>query len=154
MATSSGASNQPFTPAAGQLFQGAKVFAAPEINSGRATFAGGFQIGGNTPTVTIQSGAGTVGAISLVNGYDQACNFRLVAGTAALNGGTLATVVFGTPFDVAPISVIATAVNAAGTIGLACGAASLATTGFSIVGNAPASGGTYAVNYFVVRSPL
>ena len=156
MAATAGAGNQPFTAYPGQFVPGTKVEPSPQVAAGRFTAAGGFAVGGNTPTVTIASGAGTGGSsgISAVAGYDQAASFTLIAGTAALNGGTLATVKFGQPFDVAPLAVLVTAVNGAGTIGLACGATALAATGFSIVGNPPASGGTYSVNYFAVRSPL
>ncbi len=156
MATSASASNQPFIPAPGQAWLGDKVTAVPEINSQRLTAAGGFAIGGNIPTVALASGSGTgaAAAIRNVSGYDQAASFTLVAGVGAIQGGTLATVTFGQPFDVAPISATVNMYAPTGTVGLPVGAFALSATGFSIGGQAPVSGGTYSVNYFVVRSPL
>lgn len=154
MATSASAGNGPFIISPGQAALGSKLEPAPFIASQRLTAAGGFAIGGGIPTVTIGAGAGTVGAISNVSGYDQSASFTLTAGTANIQGGTLATVAFGQPFDVAPTSVTVNMYNPSGTLGIAVGAFALAKTGFSIGGPAPVSGGTYSVNFQVVRSPL
>jgi len=143
-----------FTVVPGQAAIGAKVEPLPQIASGRLTAAGGFAVGGYPPTVTIGAGAGTVGSVSGVTGYDQAASFTLVAGTANIQAGTLATVTFGQQMDVAPVAAIVSMYAPAGTLGIAVGAFGLSKSGFSIGGQAPASGVSYTVNWFVVRSPL
>jgi len=143
-----------FTYSAGQNAPGVKVETAPQIAAGKLTAADGFAIGGYPPTVTIAPGAGTVGAISAVTGYDQAFSFTLVAGTASIQGGTLATVTFGQQLDVAPVAALVNMYAPAGTLGISVGAFALSKSGFSIGGPVPQSGGTYLVNCFVVRSPL
>lgn len=154
MATSAGAGNSPFTLVTGQVAVGSKAEFSPQVNAARLTAAGGFAVGGYTPTVAIGAGAGTVGSISGVTGYDQAASFTLVAGTANIQAGTLATVTFGQPLTTAPIAAIVNMYNPSGTLGIAVGAFGLSKTGFSIGGAVPVSGGTYSVNWFVVRSPL
>lgn len=144
----------PFIPAAGQAYLGSKVEPAPQIATQRFTAAAGIAAGGNTPVVTITPGSGTNAVLLTQAGYDWAGNFTYKAGTASIFGGTIATVTFGSPLDVAPVSVIVNAASNSGTIGLQVGAINLAATGFGISGNAPASGGTYTVNWQVVRSPL
>lgn len=143
-----------FTVGPGQAAIGIKVEPSPQIASGRFTAAGGFAIGGLPPTVTIAPGAGTVGSIVGVTGYDHAANFRLVSGSASILAGTLATVTFGQQLDVAPLAVLVNMVNPAGTLGIAVGACSASASGFSIAGQVPISAGTYTVNWFMVRSPL
>ena len=154
MATSATPAGGPYTIAPGQVAVGAKVESAPLITTGKMTAAAGFAIGGNIPTVTIGAGAGTVGAISAVTGYDQAGSFTLTAGTANIQAGTLATVTFGQPLTVAPLAALVNMYAPAGTLGIAVGAFGLSKTGFSIGGQVPVSGAAYTVTWFVVRSPL
>lgn len=153
--TASGIStNVSLIPAPGQAWLGYKVAADPIVAAKPITAAGGLAAGGNTPTITITPGSGTIANLISQAGYDMAGNFVYAAGTGIIYGGTLATVTFGTPLDVAPVSVIVDAAYNYGTVALGVGAINLAKTGFGISGQAPTSGGTITVNWFVVRSPL
>jgi len=146
------ATSYTYTP--GSNLPGVKVTAAPSLFAQRVTLTGGLAAGGYVPTVAILAGAGTVGSISGQAGYDMAGNFVLTAGTAALNGGSLASVTFGQQLDVAPVAVQVNAAYTTGSTGLAVGAASLTKSGFTVTGPAPASGAAYLISYLVIRSPL
>ena len=106
------------------------------------------------PTVAILGGAGTVGSITAQGGYDMAGSFVLNAGTASINGGSLASVTFGQPLSIAPAAVIVDAGYTAGTFGLAVGAVSVTKSGFVVQGPAPVSAAAYLISYMVIRSPL
>jgi hypothetical protein len=152
--TSSISQNVALVPYAGEAWLGDAVKATPLVLSKPVIAAGGVAAGGNIPTVTVTVGAGTVAALTSQTGYDMACNFTFIAGTASISGGTLASVKFGAPLDVTPVAVMVSAAYSSGTVGLNVGASQLTSTGFNICGNAPTSGGTVTMNYFVVRSPL
>lgn len=148
-------SNTAYTPTSpGQEFPATRVQAAPFITSSKYIAAGGLAMGGNIPTIAILSGAGTVGSITNVSGYDQACTFNLLAGTASIFGGSLVSVTFGQPLAASPIAVVVDAAYPSGTVSFGCGAVSISKTGFVIAGGAPNSGQTVTVSYFVVRSPF
>lgn len=153
MATSAASSSIPFIPVPGQALLGSDNRQQPQV-LGRTTACRGLVIGGNVPTVAILSGAGTVGAISAVTGYDQAASFTLTAGTASLFGGSLASVTFGQPLNAAPAAVIVQAGITAGTISFAVAPVSVSKTGFVVQGGAPVSGQAYVINYMVLLSPL
>ena len=144
----------PFTFQQGQNFQGKRVQASPEIFGNKITTTAGIAAGGYPPTVAILAGAGTVGSITSQVGYDQAGSFILTAGTASINGGSLASVTFGQPLSVAPVSVTVNAGYTAGTFSLGVGAVSLSKTGFVVQGGAPTSGAAYLISYQVIKSPL
>ena len=144
----------PFTFQQGHNFQGKRVQASPEIFGNKITTTAGIAAGGYPPTVAILAGAGTVGSITSQVGYDQAGSFILTAGTASINGGSLASVTFGQPLAVAPVSVTVNAGYTAGTFSLGVGAVSVSKTGFVVQGGAPASGAAYLISYQVIKSPL
>ncbi len=148
--------NVAFIPVPGQVYQGAHVFPSPgnTIFAKPAVLAGGLAAGGNIPTVSILSGAGTVGSITQVNGYDMAGNFILTSGSASIFGGSLAAVTFGQPLDVAPVSVVVDAGITSGTVSFSVGPVSISKTGFVVQGPAPVSATAYLISYFVVKSPL
>jgi hypothetical protein len=137
--------------AVGQVVVGSKVEWAPESFAQTITTYAGIAAAGNVPTVAILAGAGTVGSITSQNGYDQAGNFILTAGTASINGGSLCSVTFGQPLTATPSAVIVNAGYTAGTLGLAVGAVSVSKSGFVIQGPAPASGAAYLMSYQVIR---
>ena len=143
----------PFTFQQGQNFQGKRVQASPEIFGNKITTTAGIAAGGYPPTVAILAGAGTVGSITSQVGYDQAGSFILTAGTASINGGSLASVTFGQPLSIAPSAVIVDAGYTAGTFGLAVGAVSVTKSGFVVQGPAPVSAAAYLISYMVIRSP-
>ena len=148
------ANNTSYTVVPGQNYQGKQVETAPVVYSKKVTACGGFAVGGNVPTVAILSGAGTVGSITQQNGYDDAGNFILNAGTASIAGGSLCSVTFGSPFASTPSAVVVNAGYTAGTFSLGVGAVSVAKTGFVVQGAAPASGAAYLISYQVIRSPF
>lgn len=138
----------------GQLVPQSKVFPDPVVFAAKAVALGGLGVGGNCPTVTILPGAGTVGAISAVTGWDQAGQFTLTAGTASLAGGSLASVTFGSPLSSSPAAVVVTAGLTSGTVSFTVGAVSVSKTGFVVQGGAPVSGQAYVINYMVLRGPV
>ena len=148
------ANNTSFQVVPGQNYQGKQVETAPVVYSKKVTACGGIAVGGNVPTIAILSGAGTVGSITQQNGYDTAGNFILNAGTASIYGGSLASVTFGQPLAVAPVSVVVNAGYTAGTFSLGVGAVSVSKTGFVVQGGAPQSGAAYLISYQVIKSPL
>lgn len=135
----------------GQAVIGQKVEPAPESFAQTITTYGGIAAAGNVPTVAILAGAGTVGSITAQNGYDQAGNFVLTAGTATINGGSLCSVTFGQPLTATPSAVIVNAGYTAGTFSLGVGAVSVSKTGFVVQGGAPTSGAAYLISYQVIR---
>ena len=148
------ANNTSFQVVPGQNYQGKQVETAPVVYSKKVTACGGIAVGGNVPTVAILAGAGTVGSITSQNGYDDAGNFILNAGSASILGGSLCSVTFGQPFSVAPSSVIVTAGYTTGTVSLGVGAVSVSKTGFVVQGAAPGSAAAYLISYQVIRSPF
>ena len=144
----------PFTVQQGQNFQGKQVEDAPVVYGQKITTTDGIAAGGYAPTVAILAGAGTVGSITGQGGYDQAGSFILTAGTASINGGSLASVTFGKPLAVAPLAVNVNAGYTAGTFSLGVGAVSVSKTGFVVQGGAPQSGAAYLISYQVIKSPL
>lgn len=148
------ANNTSFTVTPGQAFLGSDVTANPVIHAKKVTTTRGLAAGGNVPTVAILSGSGTVGSITQQNGYDQAGNFILTAGTASIFGGSLASVTFGTPLAASPVSVNVNAGIVTGTVSLGVGAVSYTKSGFVIQGAAPASGTAYLISYQVIQSPF
>jgi hypothetical protein len=146
--------NVGLVPYPGQMWLGSKVDGDQQVFSKPNIHAGGIMAAGATPTITITPGSGTVANLITQSGYDMAASFQFAAGTASIFGGTLATVTFGQPLDVAPVAVIVNGAYNSGTIALGVGAINLAKTGFGISGVAPTSGGTVTVNWFVVKSPL
>jgi hypothetical protein len=144
----------PFTVQQGQNFQGKDVHPSPTVFGSKITTTAGIAAGGYPPTVAILPGAGTVGSITSQGGYDQAGSFILTAGTASINGGSLASVTFGQPLAVAPVSVLVNAGYTAGTFSLGVGAVSVSKTGFVVQGGAPQSGAAYLISYQVIKSPL
>lgn len=144
----------PFTVTQGQLYPGSDLKLNQQVYGGKIIAAGGLAAGGNVPTVAILGGAGTVGSITAQGGYDMAGSFVLNAGTASINGGSLASVTFGQPLSIAPAAVIVDAGYTAGTFGLAVGAVSVSKTGFVVQGPAPVSAAAYLISYMVIRSPL
>jgi len=149
------ANNGPYQYAAGQNYQGKKVFSEGVIVGGKLTTTNGLAAGGNVPTIALLPGAGTVGSITQQNGYDQAGNFILTAGTASIVGGSLCSVTFGQPLTQTPVSVVVTAGYTTGTVSAGgVGAVSVSKTGFVIQGSAPGSAAAYLVSYQVIRSPF
>lgn len=146
--------NVALVPYPGQEWLRSKVYGNQQVFANPVIAAGGIMAAGNVPVVTITPGSGTVASLISQAGYDMAGNFVYAAGTASIFGGTLASVVFGQPLDVAPVSVVVDAAYNTGTIALGVGAINLAKTGFAISGQAPSSGGTITVNWVVFRSPL
>lgn len=153
MATSAASSSIPYVPAAGQAILGSDNRQQPQV-LGRVTACKGLVVGGNVPTVAILAGAGTVGSISNVTGWDQAASFTLTAGTASLNGGSLASVTFGQPLQASPAAVIVQAGLTSGTISFGVAPVSVSKTGFVVQGGAPVSGQAYVINYMVLLGPL
>lgn len=141
----------------GQLYQGAHVYPAPGsvIFAKRVVAAGGLTAGGNIPTVAALAGSGTGASVSQVNGYDMAGNFTLTtAGTGSVAGGSLASVTFGQPLDVAPVAVYVSAGPPSGATGLPVAAVTLSKTGFTIQGTGPGTASSpYLFNWLVVKSP-
>jgi hypothetical protein len=148
------ANNGPYQVYPGQNFEGAKVETAQQIFGKKVITTGGLAAGGNVPTIAILSGAGTVGTITQQNGYDQAGNFILTAGSASIFGGSLASVTFGSPLSATPVAVNVSAGYTSGTTSLAVGAVSVSKTGFVIQGGAPASAAAYLMSYQVIKSPF
>ena len=144
----------PYQVFPGQAVVGKKVVDVAEIHTVKLTTTDGLAAGGNVPTVAILAGAGTVGSITGQAGYDQAGSFILTAGTATINGGSLASVTFGQPLSAAPVSVVVNAGYTAGTFSLGVGAVSVSKTGFVVQGGAPTSGAAYLISYQVIRSPF
>jgi hypothetical protein len=144
------ASSKTYTP--GANYQGSKIEALPVQFAYSPVMLGGpITAGGYVPTVALAAGAGTVGSVTGQAGYDMAGSFNLVMGTAALTGGTIATLTFGQALAATPSAVIVTAAPNAGTVSYAVGVTAASKTGFSIFGSNPTSGGTYGVNYMVFR---
>jgi len=135
----------------GQAVIGSKVEWAPESFAQTVTTYGGIAAAGNVPTVAILAGAGTVGSITAQNGYDQAGNFVLNAGTATIVGGSLCSVTFGQPLTATPSAVVVGAGYTAGTVSFAVGAVSVSKTGFVVQGGAPTSGAAYLISYQVIK---
>lgn len=135
----------------GQAAEGSKAEFSPMAFAAPVTTYQGITAAGNVPVVAILAGAGTVGSVTAQNGYDQAGNFVLTAGTATITGGSLASVTFGQPLTAPPSSVIVTAGYTSGTVSLAVGAVSVTKTGFVIQGGAPASAAAYLISYQVIR---
>lgn len=148
------ANNTSFQVTPGQNYQGKQVETPPVIFAKKITTCSGVAMGGNVPTVAILAGAGTVGSITSQNGYDDAGNFILNAGTASILGGSLCSVTFGSTFSSTPSSVIVTAGYTAGTTSLGVGAVSVSKTGFVVQGSAPGSAAAYLISYQVIRSPF
>jgi hypothetical protein len=148
------ASNGPYQVFQGQSLVGSEVNQNKVVFGKKITTTDGIAVGGNVPTVAILAGAGTVGSITSQNGYDQAGNFVLNAGTASIAGGSLASVTFGEPLSATPVAVNVNAGYTSGTFGLTVGAVSVSKTGFVIQGAAPVSGAAYLISYQVLRSPF
>lgn len=148
------ANNTSFTVVPGQNYQGKVVETAPVVYGKKVTACGGIAVGGNVPTVAILSGAGTVGSITQQNGYDDAGNFILTAGSATIYGGSLCSVTFGSPFSSTPSAVVVNAGYTTGTVSLGVGAVSVSKTGFVVQGGAPGSAAAYLISYQVIRSPF
>ena len=138
----------------GQLYEGAKVFSAKVIYGKKVVCTNGIGAAGAVPSVSLTSNAGSAATVTSQAGYDMAGSFVLNAGTASINGGSLASVTFGQPLSIAPSAVIVDAGYTAGTFGLAVGAVSVTKSGFVVQGPAPVSAAAYLISYMVIRSPL
>lgn len=105
---------------------------------------------GTAPTVAATAGAGTGASVGSRVGWDVGGSFALTAGTTPA-AGSIATVTFGTALAAAPVSVVVSAIDNAGTV-INVGAGTFSATGFTIYGPALTATHVYLISYQVVSS--
>ena len=121
------------------------------VNNAGHMFVSGLYGTGTVPTLAVGAGAGSGASISAQLGFDIGGSFNLLtAGTPA--AGALATVTFGTALSAAPSMIMLNGwdATAATPVGVALGATSIATTGFTVSGPALTAAHHILINYFVL----